>query len=263
MTRPAFLLALALLTGACDDAFTPRADDGRAFAVFGTLDGRTDRQTLRVQDLASNVFETPDPLAATVTSTELTSGRVTAWRDSVVTLAGGVRAHLFVADLPVAAGEVHRVEVVRDDGARSTATVRLPVPVVTASPVPPTSTVRVEVAAFEGRVAEPVIRYQVRRPDVGRDTSFTALTSPQSGSGGFAFLAFLDAAEVRATTLLYGASTGDPVLIDARLEGLARSDEPVPVSSGVGGVGWVVPVSLAIPFPVDSVTRVGFVDGRG
>ncbi|WP_420456266.1 hypothetical protein [Rubrivirga sp.] len=263
MTRAAVLLALALVAGACDDAFEPRVDDGRAFAVFGTLDGRTDRQVLRVQDLTSSVFEVPDRPGVTVSSTELTSGRTTAWRDSAVTLADGVRALVFVATLAVAPGEVHRVDVVRDDGARSTATVRLPAPAVSASPVAASTAARLDLADLGGRLVGPAVRYRVRRPDGTGDVSFATTVAPQEGSGGSAFLVFLDAAKVQATTLLFGSASGDPVLTETRFEGVVVSAEPSPVADGVGGVGWAVPVSLAIPFPVESLTRVGFVDGRG
>jgi hypothetical protein len=118
------------------------------------------------------------------------------------------------------------------------------------------------VTALEGGLDSPRVRYLVRRPDAPDPVAFTTQPSVQSGPADATYLEFLDAAELRATTLLYGQSPGDPVLLDARLEGLAVSAAPVPVTDGVGGVGWAVPISVPIPFTPEAVTQVGFVDGR-
>jgi len=266
MRARALVLALAVLATACDTTFDPRVEDAEPFAIFGTLDGRATTQRLRVQDLSSSVFETPDRLAATVTSTEQTTGRTTAWRDSLVTLPSGDRAHLFLADLTVAAGETHRVEAVRTaDGARSTVTISFPSPTVSTRPPDEGATaVQVDVAGLDGaRLLEPVVRYGVRRPDDAAGPTFTAQAVTQVTEGGLLFTAFLATAELRAGSLLYGsAEEGDAVLTDARFEGVLASAEPAPVANGVGGIAWAVPISIPIPFATESVTRVGFIDGR-
>lgn len=263
MSRWALLLALAVALSACDDGFSPRADDGRAFALYGTLDGRTTRQAIRVQDLAGSVLDTPDRLPATVTSTELSTGQTTVWRDSVVTLPDGIRAHLFVADLAVEPGDAHRIEAIRDaDGARSVVTVGISTPVVTSGPSPSASSnaAPVFLSVASGRLDDAQVRFLVRRSDADDSASFVTLPAPQEG--GASFLSFLDAAEIQATRLLYGSTPGDPVFVDARLEGVVVGTTPTPVVGGVGSVGWVYPISLPIPFPTLTVTRVGFVDGR-
>ncbi len=265
MRARALVLALAVLATACDTTFDPRVEDAEPFALFGTLDGRAPTQRLRVQDLSSSVFETPDRLAATVTSTEQTTGRTTVWRDSLVTLPSGDRAHLFLADLTVAAGETHRVEAVRTaDGARSTVTISVPSPTVSTRPSDSTSTtVQVDVTGLDGaRLLDPVVRYGVRRPDDPAGPSFTTAAVLQATEGGAAFTAFLATAEIRAGSILYGTAEGDAVLTDARLEGVVASAVPQPVANGVGGVAWAVPISIPIPFATESVTRVGFIDGR-
>ena len=262
MRRWALLLAVVL--AACDTPFEPRVEDGPAFALFGTLDGRSKVQSLRVQDLASSVFATPDQLAAAVTSTELTSGRTTVWRDSLVTLASGDRAHLFLADLAVAPGETHRIEAVRtSDGATSAATVSLPSPTVAARPpIQKTTAVQVDVAALSGRLDSPVVRYRVRRPDGLDDASFTAVAVPQGEGEAVTFTAFLQTAKTRAEAILYSGNMGETVLVDARLEGTVVSTEPAAVRNGAGGVAWAVPISIPIPFAVESLQQVGFIDGR-
>ncbi|PAP76107.1 hypothetical protein [Rubrivirga marina] len=265
MRRLTVLLALAVLVPACDSTFEPRVEDAEAFAIFGTLDGRAATQRLRVQDLASSVFETPDRLPAEITSTEITSGRTTTWRDSLVTLSSGDPAHLFLAGLTVAPGETHRIEAVRTtDGARSSVTIAFPTPTVAARPQDTVSTaVQVDVAGLGGaRLLEPVVRYRVRRPADPDGPSFTATAVLQATDGGAVFTAFLATAEIRAGSILYGTEDGDAVLTDARLEGVMASAAPVPVTNGAGGVAWAVPISIPIPFAPESITRVGFIDGR-
>lgn len=260
------LLLLAVVVGGCD-VFAPRADDGRAFAIFGTLDGRSDRQELRVQDLAGSTLDTPDRLPATVTSTDLSTGQTTVWRDSLVTLPDGVRAHVFVADLAVAVGETHRIEAVRDDAsARSSVTVSLRTPTVTQGPsaLPANSSATVRINGFTGRLTDPSFRYVVRRSDSSDLVSFLAPSGiPQQDQGTTFYVAFLFNAESQATNLLYGSDTESaPVFVDARLEAFAVSTARSPVENGVGEVGWAAPVSVSIPFQTDALTRVGFVDGR-
>ena len=265
MTRWSLLLLLAAALSACDDGFSPRVDDTRAFALYGTLDGRTARQAIRVQDLAGSVLDTPDRLPVTVTSTELKTGRTTAWRDSVVTLPDGIRAHLFVADLAVAPGDAHRIEALRDaDGARSVVTVTIPSSVVTSGPSPSASSnaAPVVLSVASGRLEGARVRFVVRRVDTDDSASFLTQPTPQEGGGQASFLSFLDTAELQATSLLYGSTPGDPVFVGAQLEGVVVGTTPTPVIGGVGSIGWVSPISLSIPFPTQTVTRVGFVDGR-
>ena len=269
MTARALLLLAALAASACDGAFDPVAPDGPAFALHGVLDGRRATQALRVQDLRGSTFDTPDQLAATVTSTELGSGRTSTWRDSLATIEG-VPAHVFVAPLAVRAGETHRVVVVRsEDGARSSATVRIPEPTATAGPPSPTASAAVRVAldGLEGRYGEAVVRYRVRRTDGSGETSFTAPATIQRIDGAISFLAFLAPAEARAAQLLYpGAPPGAPsdaVLLDARLETVVTNAEASAVENGVGTLGWTVSVSVPIPLSAEALAQVGFVDGRG
>lgn len=258
------LLGLALALAGCGDAFGPIAEDGPAFAVHGALDGRASTQRLRVQDLRGSLVETPDRLPATVTSTELGSGARTAWRDSLVTLADGTRGHVFVADLEVRAGEAHRVEAVHDDGRASTVAVALPAPTAVAGDASPTpsAAVRVDVDGLGGLTADAVVRYRVRRADGTGDTSFTAPIALESTGRGATFLTFLGPAEQRASQILYGTSTADPVFLEASLEAVVREAEPAPVQNGAGAVGWVLDVSVPIPVTAASLTQVGFIDGR-
>lgn len=259
--RPLVLL-LALALGACDAAFEPGVEGGPAVALFGTLDGRQSRQALRVQVLGEPLVGPPEALPVTVTSTELASGRTTTWRDSLVTLADGGQAHVFVAELAVQPGETHRIEAVRErDGARSTAAVRLPGPTATVGGTESDATVRVDVADLSGRYTNVALRYRVRRPDGSRDTSFVAPAFLEPVGGGATFLAFLGEAERRASIALYEDGGRGAVFVEARLEAVVFSLDGVPVENGVGEVGWVVPVTVPITFPEAALEQAGFVAG--
>lgn len=263
----ALLAALAAgLAGPGCDPFDPRADDARTFAVFGALDGRRAQQRLRVQDLSIPLTQTPDRLPASVVSVEVRSGVRTAWRDSLVTLTDGTRGHLFLADLAVRQGEVHRIEAVRPaDGGRSVVTVALPDPVAradagAATGLPAVAT-PVRVTRLLGLVDDPTVRYRVERPDGtgAQDLVFTVpgVQAPETVvSLSFGFVAS------HGRVQLYGEGPGDVVLTDLRFEGVARSDQPDGVESGVGTVGWTVPLSVPIDVPGSLLTVAGFVDGR-
>ncbi len=274
MRARVFLLAVTLGTttlaaavlGACDDAFDPLAQAGPAFALFGALDGRTDRQAVRVQAFGEAVYGTPDRLPATVTSTELRSGRTTVWRDSLVTLSDGERAHVFVADLRVRQGEVHLLEAVRErDGARATATVRLPTPVATPGPADQTTnaTVRVQVSDLVGRQeVDAVLRYRVRRADGTGETEFTAPATLQPEAGGTSFLAFVAEAQRRAARIYSADASAEVIFLGAQLEVTLASFGSSPLDNAVGEVEWVLPLVVPIPFSAADVERGGFIDGR-
>ena len=266
-TRPrgrlAALCLAALAVAGCSDAFDPTAETDLAFAVFGTLDGRESRQVLRVQDLAAPLDDVASRPAPTVTSTELASGRVTRWRDSLVVLEGGARDRVALADLEVRAGDVHRVEVVGADGARSAATVRVSDPSVRVDSVGPAPAVRVFLSLEDlgGRALEGVVRYAVRRAD--GSGAFDLVVPSRVPVGERSVSAFLATARGQSSQILYGPGGGDVVLTDVRFEAVVSSERPVALEGGVGGIGWVVPVSLPVAVPTSAVVQAGFVDGRG
>jgi len=126
---PLALAALALLAG-CDDEVPVPEDIAAYFTLWGALDPTTDQQAIRVVPIVPVSSEggpgaSPD-VEATVTSTDLQTGETVTWRDSVVTFSNGTTGHVFVAGFRPAYDRFYRVEVVRDDGATTTATLQTP-----------------------------------------------------------------------------------------------------------------------------------------
>ena len=252
---------LALAAAGCSDAFDPTAETDLSYVLDGTLDGLTDRQVLRVQDLMAPLDDVASVPAPTVTSTELVSGRVTAWRDSLVGLEDGGTDRVALADLEVGAGETHRIEVEGQTG-RSVVTVALPAPTATVLSVGSMPAFEVEVRLDElgGRTSSAQVRYRVRRTDGTAEADVIAPVSVPRGAPVVS--AFLSTARGQAAQILYGPDGGDVVLLDVRFEVTIRSERAARVEGGLGEVDWIVPVSLEIPVPSQAVTLAGFLDGR-
>lgn len=262
--RALLLVALAVAVGGCSDTFVPTVDDGRVFAIDGTLDGRVGTQRLRVQDLAAPIGSEGDRQPARVTSTELASGVQTVWRDSLITLSDGTQDRLYLAPVAIRPGDVHRVVATRADGAESSVVVRLPNPraAVTSEGGAPAFPIRFAIADLAGEAIAPVVRYRIRRDDGTGERDLLAATTLDRLDTSASILAILGTAEAQARTVLYGLQPGNVVLLDIRLEMTLRSPTPEPVVDGVGGVGWAVPISLDLPVAPSTVAMAGFVDAR-
>ncbi len=105
-------LSLLLTLAACDDSFNP-INEAKTdfFAVSGFLDTATDTHFVRVSPVRETLAASPEPTAIEVTTTHLETGTQTAWQDSLVLLDNGQMGRLFFAQIPVAPGETHRLEV--------------------------------------------------------------------------------------------------------------------------------------------------------
>lgn len=117
-------LVIALATGCSEDPAFPETIDV-PFSVFGTLSPQADTQSVRV--FAVEPALTPEPaLDARLTSTDLETGEVVVWHDSLATFSDGSRGHVFWAPLRVRYGSSYRLDIVRSDGASSTIDVQVP-----------------------------------------------------------------------------------------------------------------------------------------
>lgn len=130
MTHLGFLLsllaALVLLSG-CDEAVTPPGSIEAYFTLWGAFDPSADRQAIRVVPIESEIGTgTADPLGVDVTSTDLASGLVTTWRDSVITYGDGTIGHVFLADFRPEFGRRYRFDVLDGDGRSTSAATRVP-----------------------------------------------------------------------------------------------------------------------------------------
>lgn len=129
---------LAVLLGGCDPSLDLVTDPGdrTPYYVAGYLDTAADTQFVRVDAVRpTRLPADASPLDAVVTTTELRTGAVVVWRDSLATRTDGTPAHLFWATFRPEAGRTYRLAVARSDGAETTATTALPArPPVTVGP---------------------------------------------------------------------------------------------------------------------------------
>ena len=259
--RALHLGAVALVCGlvGCSEAFDPRVRDDRAFAVYGTLDGRRPIQRLRVQDVSIPVGQTPGALPASVTSTELTSGVTTVWADSLVVLDDGGRGHVFTAPLALRPGEIHRLRVERDaDGATSTAEVHLPTPAVTIGPASPELRIRVNLGGLP--VPPPAVRVRYRGR-LGTEQAEVVSTYGVTAATDASILLALEN-DARRLRLALGGKGSETELLSVVIEGQFGSPEPVPIRDGIGGLEWVVPFSLPLDLLSADIEASGLVDAR-
>ncbi|MFN3596930.1 MAG: hypothetical protein ACK41D_06640 [Rubricoccaceae bacterium] len=129
---PALLSLVLLPLGGCAEDVDATADAGRPFTLWGRLDPAEGLQAIRVIPIARTIDEpVPDAIDAAVTSTDLATGAVTVWRDSLVTFTSATgqvlgRGYVFVSDARPAYGSLHEIRVARADGAASTVRVAVP-----------------------------------------------------------------------------------------------------------------------------------------
>lgn len=252
----AVMLACGLV--GCSEAFDPRVQDDRAFAVYGTLDGRQPVQRLRVQDVSIPVGQTPEALPASVTSTELTSGVTTVWADSLVVLDDGGRGHVFTAPLALRPGEIHRLRVERDaDGAASTAEIAIPSPTATPGPASPELQIRVDLRGLAVPPPSVRVRYRARLGD--EQAEVVSTYAVQEGNASILLSLQNDARRLR---LALSSKDAEPELLSVVLEGEFGSAEPVSVRDGIGAVEWVVPFALPLGLLSADIEAAGLVDAR-
>ena len=160
--RTLLLLSLATvalgLTG-CEDDVDPTLGTDQAFTFYGYLDPTADRQALRVIPITATIDDGQVVTGASLTTTDLGTGAVVTWRDSVVTFGNGEQGTVFVADYSPAPGSTVQVKAVAADGREATATVEVP-------PVAPAELEAPSVA--NGQAVYPVVVRGVPRVISGR-----------------------------------------------------------------------------------------------
>lgn len=179
MPRPAALKAplrrlaplvglLALLALGCEDSVVPAGDAGRPFTLYAVLDPTEDRQALRLAAFRPGLDASADAEAdAEVTSTDLNTGELVAWTDSLVAFGEGRFGHVFHADFRPVYGHTYRVEARRSDGAVSSAEVTVP-PLVEPLPLEAVRSGTVVLPTLWPGVPElnePQVTYVVEAPD--------------------------------------------------------------------------------------------------
>ena len=119
-----------LLCSACRESVDTRLDIDYPYTVFGILNPKSDTHAVRVFEIQDNIaLVRPEPLDATVATTQLDIGSRVAWTDSVVQLYDGDYRHVFWSTFEANAGETYRLEVTRSDGETTQAVTTVPPPV--------------------------------------------------------------------------------------------------------------------------------------
>jgi hypothetical protein len=128
-----FLVSLTL--SGCDDTFLdPFENDQRYFTVYGFLDPLQIRQSVRIIPVTRFPEDIRGPaegqafIDARVYTRDLTDSTSTLWTHELKKLGDGSYIHLYHADFLVKPGHTYRLDVIRNDEKRSTATTTVPKP---------------------------------------------------------------------------------------------------------------------------------------
>ncbi|HUF07865.1 MAG TPA: DUF4249 family protein [Rhodothermales bacterium] len=117
----------ALSLGACDNSIDPFSESTRYYAIFGFLDADRDSQFVRIEPTRSNREAGPVEYdVESVITTDLTSGEIVVWRDSLVELEEGGVGLVYYASFRPQRGGRYRIEVARSDGATTSAETTIP-----------------------------------------------------------------------------------------------------------------------------------------
>ena len=128
MLAVATLVALTL--GACTESVDTRLGIDRPFSIYGLINPQADTHGVRVFEIKSNIMLVrPEPIDAQVTSILTQTNERQSWQDSVIQLDDGDYRHVYWAVFKPEGGQTYRLEVVRSDGAISTATTTIPGPI--------------------------------------------------------------------------------------------------------------------------------------
>ncbi|MBT8400549.1 MAG: DUF4249 domain-containing protein [Rhodothermia bacterium] len=124
----ALMIAIgAMMWSGCDESVNPFIESDRYFSLYGTLDMNADTQWVRVDPIDTTIFSTGmESIDAAVSSTDLNTGDMTVWRDSLFEFNDGSFGHVFYAPLRIQPNHVYRMEVERSDGAQSIAETQVP-----------------------------------------------------------------------------------------------------------------------------------------
>lgn len=132
LTFPVILI-LGIGLGACSDTtIDPFENDGNYFTVYGFLDETENSHVLRVIPVtrrAEKIMDPADPqgsIDAEVYTTDMNSGVRTRWTHSLEKLSDDSYGHIYRANFLVRAQKTYKLEIIRSDGATTTATTKVP-----------------------------------------------------------------------------------------------------------------------------------------
>jgi len=127
MTTLAVAVSTLVLAAGCEENVSPVIPTERVFTVWGFLDPTVAEQKARVFRIEPVLEPTrPEPLGATMSVTDVSSGSVTVWRDSVILFPDGFYGHVYLANQDVEFDREYLVELETPKGLGSSARVRTP-----------------------------------------------------------------------------------------------------------------------------------------
>jgi hypothetical protein len=109
------VLSLSAALSACEDEVNPFIESDRYFTVWGNLDMRLDTQYVRLLNIGTELEPSGEALDAMVRTTDLVTGSVTTWMDSLYVFADGTVGHIFQAPLRIQANHRYRFQVEGSD----------------------------------------------------------------------------------------------------------------------------------------------------
>ena len=119
---------LFLSTAGCEEEVVSVLGTDRPFSLFGVFSPQLDTQWVRVYPIDDVLeIETDDLLDARFTSTDIESGELRVWRDSVITELNGQFAHVFYSPFTAEYGHTYQVHIERFDGATTSVEAAVPV----------------------------------------------------------------------------------------------------------------------------------------
>ncbi|CAN0540723.1 unnamed protein product, partial [Laminaria digitata] len=110
----------------CEEHANPLVGEERPFTVFGFLNPKASSQAVRVIPISDSFVASEGAIDAQVSSINLDTSEEHQWRDSLVTFEDGEIGHVFVSSFTPEFNHTYRLEVVRSDGAVSSAEVTVP-----------------------------------------------------------------------------------------------------------------------------------------
>ncbi len=126
--RLLLLLSAGFLFGSgCDEAIAPPDGFAAYYTLWGAFDPSVDVQAVRVVPIEREIGTgSAEPLGVEVTSTDLATGAITTWRDSVITFSDGSVGHVYLGDFSPEFGRRYEFQVENGAGQKTTAATRVP-----------------------------------------------------------------------------------------------------------------------------------------
>ncbi len=119
--------SLAIVLSGCEEDIAAIYGGNTPFSLYGFLNPLSDTQYVRVFPVVDQLEASrPEPLDARFTSTDMTTGELRTWQDSLVQYHDGTFGHVFWAGFRAEPEHEYRLSVERSDGAVTHAEVDVP-----------------------------------------------------------------------------------------------------------------------------------------